>query len=404
MAVTLTAAPADRRPVVLVGFAEALAAAEVSWSLQDAGCAVVAFHRRGGRPALRRLHGIITHAVTPPEVDVGRTVADVQALARRIGAVAVMPLNDSAVWVLDAARGDLDAPVVGPTGEQARLALDKSLQIEAARHAGYAVPDTLTDSDSGLVGRTSYPCVVKPARAVQCTGGRLVSGSARICADRRELERALGDLAGTGPLLVQPQIVGSGEGVFGLARDAGVVAWSAHRRVRMANPAGSGSSACVSIPAEDAVTEPAGRLLDGVAWRGMFMVELLRDRAGRAWFMELNGRPWGSMALARRLGLEYPAWALRDALGEASAVAPALPAPVVCRHLGRELVHLLFVLRGPRSTAGREIWPGRWETIRALLTVRRHDRLYNWRRHNLGFFLEDTWQTVAAVVAGTGRR
>ena len=43
---------------------------------------------------------------------------------------------------------------------------------------------------------------------------------------------------------------------------------------------------------------------------------LLRDGEGTAWFMELNGRAWGSMALARRLGHEYPRWAVQAALGE----------------------------------------------------------------------------------------
>ena len=53
-------------------------------------------------------------------------------------------------------------------------------------------------------------------------------------------------------------------------------------------------------------------MLSHTQWRGMFMLEFLRAKDGTAWFMELNGRPWGSMALARRSGLEYPAWALRQ--------------------------------------------------------------------------------------------
>ena len=43
----------------------------------------------------------------------------------------------------------------------------------------------------------------------------------------------------------------------------------------------------------------------------MFMLELLRDAAGTPWFMEVNGRPWGSMALAVRRGFDYPVWAVR---------------------------------------------------------------------------------------------
>jgi hypothetical protein len=121
--------------------------------------------------------------------------------------------------------------------------------------------------------------------------------------------------------------------------------------------------------------------------------------------MEVNGRPWGSMALARRAGFEYPAWAVADALGNAPS-EPRIPTngPIVCRHAGRELVHLLFVLRGPRSTAGAELWPGRVDTIRSLAHVRRRDRWYNLRRDNLGFFLADTVQTVTGAVVGSGRR
>ena len=46
----------------------------------------------------------------------------------------------------------------------------------------------------------------------------------------------------------------------------------------------------------------------------MFMIELLRDRTGKVWFVELNGRPWGSMALSRRQGFEYPAWHVKLAI------------------------------------------------------------------------------------------
>ena len=80
-----------------------------------------------------------------------------------------------------------------------------------------------------------------------------------------------------------------------------------------------------------------------------------------------NGRAWGSMALARRQALEYPGWTVMQALDPGFSLD--VPTPVreglVCRHLGRELMHLLFVLRGSRSKAIRH-WPGVGETLRAL--------------------------------------
>ena len=84
------------------------------------------------------------------------------------------------------------------------------------------------------------------------------------------------------------------------------------------------------------------------------MIELLRDQAGNLWFVELNGRPWGSMALSRRQGLEYPAWQARLALeqeffGWDDYLLRATG--LVCRNVGRELMHLLFVLKGAKSKA-----------------------------------------------------
>jgi hypothetical protein len=144
---------------------------------------------------------------------------------------------------------------------------------------------------------------------------------------------------GPAPVILQRWVPGRGAGVFGLADVGDVHHLSAHRRVRMMNPAGSGSSACASTPVPERLRTPVARLLGAVDWNGMFMVELLHSE-GRWWFVELNGRAWGSLALARRLGYEYPAWAVRRLL-DAEATLPEAPAfnELECRHLGRELVH-----------------------------------------------------------------
>ena len=109
------------------------------------------------------------------------------------------------------------------------------------------------------------------------------------------------------------------------------------------------------------------------------MIELLRDAEGRPWFMELNGRAWGSMALARRRGFEYPAWTVQAALDpDFVPVAPVDPPDILARHLGMELAHVAFVLRGPQSKALTK-WPKLWPTLRAMARPSRRNRLYNWR-------------------------
>jgi hypothetical protein len=204
----------------------------------------------------------------------------------------------------------------------------------------------------------------------------------------------LADWAECVPLLVQSFVRGTGEGVFGLVAPEGVRAWSAHRRLRMMNPQGSGSSACISQSVPEDLKASAEKMIRMAAWRGLFMIELLRDDSGELWFVELNGRPWGSMSLSRRQGLEYPAWHVQlamDAESRAGAV-PSLAPGMVCRHIGREFMHLLFVIRGAKSKALN--WPPFWKTIANVVRVRQDDTYYNWRRDDPKVFFADCYYTV----------
>jgi predicted ATP-grasp superfamily ATP-dependent carboligase len=386
---------------VLIGFAGALSAPEVAWSLQAAGYEVHAFVRRGMHPPLIRCAQVELHELTTPAEDVEAALRELRALIQELSPAALMPLDDASVW-LSAQLGELGSTVlVGPSGSQAELTLDKRLQIEAAAAGGLAVPPTRVcrGPEDALAEPVEFPVMVKPALAIQRNEATLGAGARRACADAAELTPALGRARPDAPFLLQPFIAGVGEGLFGIARDGEVEHWSAHRRVRMMSPQGSGSSACVSIPVDPELRDGAAAMLREVGWDGIFMVEMLRDGDGKAWFVELNGRAWGSMALARRQGLEYPAWAVDARLGGQLPAAPAgPPEEIVCRHLGRELIHLLMVLRG-RPTEALTLWPSRLGTLRAVLTFRRRDRWYNLESGRGGLFVYDTVRTVGKEVA-----
>ena len=386
----------DRRPEILVGFAEAYAAIEATWSLLEAGFRVSALARSGERAALRHVRNVRIHPVTAPEVDAERTLADVRAVLTARAPAAYLPLDDASVWISSQLSRD-EVVVAGPSGATAAYALDKERQLSVAREAGLLVPETTVVPSLPEQSPSAYPVVVKPARALYCLEGRLVRRKGMVCANDAEFRQAARTLS-TVPMLVQPLITGVGEGLFGHMTDSGVVAWSAHRRLRMVNPEGSASSACVSRSVDPQIIGPAERFLRAIGWRGLFMLEFLRDREGRPWFMELNGRTWGSLALARRRGFEYPAWTVRAALdANYNPVAPANPPEIVCRNLGMELLHLAFVIRGPRSIALRE-WPRLLPTIRDLVHVGRNDRLYNWNRSEPYVLAADTAQTLRSYL------
>lgn len=377
---------------VLIGFAESLAAIESAWCLRAAGYDVVAFTRAGRRPPLAAARGVTVHTVPAPEAGVAACVAAVRSLIAVERPAAVLPLDDAALLVCDRATDAVDGrilgtPVAGATAATARLALDKSEQITRAEKAGIPVPPTgSTEPPTG-----AGPWIVKSALAAVERDARLTRPAGAIAREPGDVATVVAELGG--PALIQPVIEGVGEGVFGIAIGGEAHALSAHRRVRMMNPRGSGSSACRSIPVDPDLVGPVRRFVAEAGWHGIFMIELLRDASGQPWFMELNGRTWGSMALARHRGLPYPAWAVEAAL-DPTWRPPAVPeAPhLLCRHAGRELVHLLAVLRGARGAdAGR--WPGRGATLRAMLRRERGTRWYHAAER--GVFLRDTWRTVA---------
>jgi predicted ATP-grasp superfamily ATP-dependent carboligase len=284
----------------------------------------------------------------------------------------------------------------GPGPAAAKLALDKALQIETARRAGFQVLETTVASTAAEVRSQAsrLPLILKSAGAVTAQNGRLVKTPCWICGTPAELEKAIQQWSERTPLLAQSFVQGTGEGIFGMALPGGIKTWSAHRRLRMMNPHGSGSSAAISQPVPAELMAPAQRFVDQAGWRGLFMIELLRDTSGQRWFMEFNGRPWGSTALSRRQGLEYPAWNVLLAMNPESTVAEVAAAPpMVCRNLGRELLYPLFVLRGPKSCALKQ-WPSFWKALCEVLQIGRDDHFYNWRRNDRRVFVGDCYYTI----------
>jgi formate-dependent phosphoribosylglycinamide formyltransferase (GAR transformylase) len=397
------------KATVIIGFAEALSAPEVAWSLVDHGFEVVAFTRSGRRAALKQSRYVRVFEVAPPEMDVVRTEQDLRAAIDSIRAsssvpVAIMPLDDQALW-LCGRTGIRGAGVfVGPKSEALDMALDKEKQVQIAQTAGFPVPaySFVDRPEEVSEQKINFPVVFKPTLAAVQREGTLSRGHGWTCADWTELKSAVGKWAGQGRMFLQQFVTGVGEGIFGLATDRGVLAWTGHRRVRMMNPQGSGSSACTPVPhLDEQCKASAERFVQDCGWRGLFMIEMLRDDSGKLWFMEFNGRAWGSMALARRLGFEYPAWAVQMALDPNASLEippPTLAVPV-CRHLAREILHVLFVLRGSHSKALVH-WPSIWTTLSEVCRIGRHDCWYNWRNNDPKVFVSDCFGSLWAQIVG----
>jgi predicted ATP-grasp superfamily ATP-dependent carboligase len=379
---------------VLIGPANAISAPEVVWSLIQCKLNVYIYSYRGSISIFKLIKGVTILKVESPKVDRKKFLADIINIVENEKISVFIPLDDFAIEStveLSQSCHSLKIPV---DHRNYNICLNKWYQIQAATSSGLLVPETrYCESIDEVLNNKVYPCFVKSSMAVALKDNKLFRDSCYVCKDIKELKKIVYAWDFARPMLIQPCLSGCGEGIFGFATGKKINWWSAHRRIRMMNPQGSGSSACEAIVPDGELLEPIKKFLAMNCWQGMFMIEFLRGADGKAYFMEMNGRAWGSMALARRGGFEYPAWTVLNLLDpEFEPVAPLPKLPLRCRHLGREIIHLLMVIRGPSSEAVPN-WPSVRMTVRELLSHSKFDYWYNYHKNFLFFFF-DTIMTV----------
>lgn len=383
---------------ILIGFGESLAAIETCWSLQNSGYFVTAFMRRGKSSAISKCKNVSILSITPPEENFYTSVTELKAFASSGSFDLVLPLDDIALSVCQNTINGKRKPLyINCNPYQVRLSLDKREQIFAATKSNFNVPKTRTiNTIQDLLSLYDYPLIIKPTNAFDISESKAIKGPFAVCSTRSDLKNFAKMWNERCALLSQPWIAGVGEGVFGIASYGKTFRLSAHKRVRMMNPAGSGSSACVAIEPTKDIIEQTNTLISSTNWHGMFMIELLRDSSNKLWFMEINGRPWGSMALARRMGCEYPAWAANQMLTPDWRPPQDTRQfkPILCRNLGREIIHLISVAKGPKFDVLKAYWPNLLTTIINLLKFKKEDAWYNLESGNYPVFLYDCYYSL----------
>ena len=169
------------RVTVVVGFAEALSAPEVVWSLVDAGFEVVAFARRGRASAVRHSRHVVCHEICAPESDLQTAISELHSLMVSLSVGSddsqwlLFPLDDKAVYLCSKIQVDGRWVLIGPHDGCADFALNKYLQTEAARNAGFKVPKTqlvrTADDILKWSDTDAFPMILRPVECVPCKSG-----------------------------------------------------------------------------------------------------------------------------------------------------------------------------------------------------------------------------------------
>jgi predicted ATP-grasp superfamily ATP-dependent carboligase len=272
--------------------------------------------------------------------------------------------------------------MVLPAHSDLLRAFDKEQTTRLASSLGIRVPKTMqlrSAADAQHAATTvEYPVVLKPraSEEVSSKGEVRTTGRPRYASNETEFASAYADLsARSSAVLVQEFVRGHGAGYFAIFRHGELRAEFAHRRIRDVYPTGSGSAVRISVPPDPAVREASLAILRALNWHGVAMVEFRAEPGKAPIFLEVNGRFWNSLALARYAGVDFPA--LLAEMAETGDVHSQqdYKANVRCRWLLGDFRHVVEVWRGaPQGYP--EKYPGRLRTLAAFLTPvpgTRHD-------------------------------
>ncbi|MES9824299.1 MAG: ATP-grasp domain-containing protein [Candidatus Thiodiazotropha endolucinida] len=193
-----------------------------------------------------------------------------------------------------------------------KLAADKSELTKHAAELEIPVPSSHiigSKKDIALHNlKIPYPVVVKPSRSRIMIDGKWIFTSVTYADSYDELQSILEKTNhAIFPVILQERVRGKGIGAFYCYDNGRCIAKFSHRRIREKPPSGGVSVLRESVEIDPDIDRHSQMLLKKIKWHGVAMVEYkYDDEKDIPYFMEINGRFWGSLQLAIDAGVDFP--------------------------------------------------------------------------------------------------
>jgi predicted ATP-grasp superfamily ATP-dependent carboligase len=380
-----------------------------------------------GLTVIRELgsHGVPVHAIGRSERAIGRaskwaTSFSVRptgplrdwlpSLIEETGAAALAVSEDDLI-----ALSALDPAIAGcriltPRAAPLAIVLDKVETLERAKTVGIDVPESWQpqpdDDFEAMAATLACPLVLKwadpPTILPQLEEREITFVKAEHIENGAGLLAALSRYDGLRSYpLVQSYCGGVGLGQMFHFKDGAPTLSFQHRRIHEWPPEGGVSTVCATVPLDQHVEQRAKSeaLLASIGWEGPAMVEYRHDaRAGKYWLMEINGRFWGSLPLARHAGAEF-AW---ETYAQAMGIATETPEirERHARYTIPETRRLFRILLARREIADRQFKPTPWRDLMSYLGdfIDPGMRYFVWDRRDPGPFFADIKNVLRKLV------
>lgn len=270
---------------------------------------------------------------------------------RPLGRAVLIPVTDVTLGEVLGRREEFGEGIAIPFDdfEKYSLVSNKAWLVSQCRMLGLPIPRTVLSTEHAAredvivaADAVGFPLVVKPGLSRIRTEAGWTATRVRYARNEGELREILSGVPfSRAPFLLQERIQGSGVGIFLLMKDGAVLAHFAHRRLREKPPSGGVSVLCESIEPPAAALDAAMRLLAGVRWNGVAMVEFkIDERDDVPKILEVNARFWGSLQLAVSAGVDFPFLLVRMAHGEPVGPVPGYRVGLKSRWELGDLDHL----------------------------------------------------------------
>jgi glutathione synthase/RimK-type ligase-like ATP-grasp enzyme len=289
---------ATRAPRVLMLDEAFVSGTVTALGLRDAGCDVYVLSAAGGRG---RSHSPgLTCELLPRGVD--RVAGRVRELTSSGAVDVVYPVTEPMQRLAWNAVESWRAPVFPAVSDAQRSLFGNKRRMSAAVAAtGVSVPaehDASTDADVSLgVQALGLPVVVKGSVGRGGTATVIARSEAEALSAPRRLRTQV-------PEVFLQQWIDGPTYLVGGVFDAGSALRLYAARKTVQHPPRTGPAAELLSVHEESLIESARRAFGAARVTGIASADFVRDAAGRFHFLELNPRPWGSMAAAAAAGVD----------------------------------------------------------------------------------------------------
>jgi len=309
-----------------------LQTSELASALEAAGLAVTVVTADGSTASFRR--GGVTWRSAPTAAST-RFVPHLDQLMREAVFDHVLPLTESVFYRLWDARLDWNDHIYPAVEEwQCRLLRDKHLMVEHMAARGIAVPRQRRLaglSVTAIARELGMPIVIKAATGVGGNHTWIAETTGELA---RAIDRAqrLGGAWAAQELLAGPTcLVG---GVFHHGRPLRLYAAEKLEQ----HPPRTGPAIRLRSDSDPALVEGALQVFRELRWTGFASADFIRRRRGSYAFLEVNPRPWGSLAAARSAGVDLFAAFVALLAGDVPAADLAFAADRDCHVFPRYLL------------------------------------------------------------------